>query len=153
MVFESVVEKIIIGGYNKEGVEEPLKITFVYKTGTTLILMEKILSQSVEMLRLYIVTQNCVPMQVTRLPNCVHIVVTTQIAERKNKRGGHRIIGRVAEGVLSRDLTCIGEKFFGTVVVILRELLHIKGSEAPYPPQADSSFLLQVQPVLSVPLQ
>lgn len=23
----------IIGGYNKEGVEEPLKITFVYKTG------------------------------------------------------------------------------------------------------------------------
>ena len=40
--------------------------------------MEKILSQSVEMLRLYIVTQNCVPMQVTRLPNCVHIVVTTQ---------------------------------------------------------------------------
>ena len=33
VVFESVVEKIIIGGYNKEGVEEPLKITFVYKTG------------------------------------------------------------------------------------------------------------------------
>ena len=41
--------------------------------------MEKILSQSVEMLRLYIVTQNCVPMQVTRLPNCVHIVVTTHV--------------------------------------------------------------------------
>ena len=33
MVFESVVEKIVIGGYNDEGVEEPLKITFVYKTG------------------------------------------------------------------------------------------------------------------------
>ena len=33
VVFESVVEKIIIGGYNEEGVEEPLKITFVYKTG------------------------------------------------------------------------------------------------------------------------
>ncbi len=28
---ESVVEEIIIGGYNEEGVEEPLKITFVYK--------------------------------------------------------------------------------------------------------------------------
>ena len=28
-----MVEKIIIGGYNDEGVEEPLKITFVYKTG------------------------------------------------------------------------------------------------------------------------
>ena len=30
MVFESVVERIIIGGYNDEGVEDPLKITFVY---------------------------------------------------------------------------------------------------------------------------
>ena len=33
VVFESVVEKIVIGGYNDEGVEEPLKITFEYKTG------------------------------------------------------------------------------------------------------------------------
>lgn len=33
VVFESVVERIMIGGYNDEGVEEPLKITFVYKTG------------------------------------------------------------------------------------------------------------------------
>lgn len=33
VVFESVVEKIVIGGYNDEGVEEPLNITFVYKTG------------------------------------------------------------------------------------------------------------------------
>ena len=28
-----IYESKIIGGYNKEGVEEPLKITFVYKTG------------------------------------------------------------------------------------------------------------------------
>lgn len=33
VVFESVVERIIIGGYNDEGVADPLKITFVYKTG------------------------------------------------------------------------------------------------------------------------
>jgi len=33
VVFESVIEKIIIGGYNDDGVEDPLKITFVYKTG------------------------------------------------------------------------------------------------------------------------
>ena len=32
-VFESVFEKTVIRGYNDEGVEEPLKITFVYKTG------------------------------------------------------------------------------------------------------------------------
>jgi len=55
--------------------------------------------------------------------------VMRQIAERKDKRCGHRIVGGVAEGVLSRDLTCIGEEFFGTVVVILRELLHIKGQK------------------------
>lgn len=27
------VEKIIIGGYNSDGLEDPLKITLVYKTG------------------------------------------------------------------------------------------------------------------------
>lgn len=32
-VFESVVEKVIIGGYNKEGDKDPYKITFIYKTG------------------------------------------------------------------------------------------------------------------------
>lgn len=37
VVFESVVEKIIIEGYNDEGAEEPLKITFVYKLVSTLI--------------------------------------------------------------------------------------------------------------------
>jgi len=29
VVFESVIEKIIIGGYNSDGLEYPLKITFV----------------------------------------------------------------------------------------------------------------------------
>jgi hypothetical protein len=33
VIFESIVEKIIIGGYNEEGIKDPLKITFVYKTG------------------------------------------------------------------------------------------------------------------------
>lgn len=32
-VFESVIEKVIIGGYNKEGDKDPYKITFIYKTG------------------------------------------------------------------------------------------------------------------------
>lgn len=34
VVFKSVIEKIIVGGHNEEGVEEPLKITFMYKTGS-----------------------------------------------------------------------------------------------------------------------
>ena len=39
--------------------------------------MQKILSQSVKTLRLYIRTQNCVPMQVSRITNCVYIVAPT----------------------------------------------------------------------------
>lgn len=41
--------------------------------------MQKILSQSVKTLRLYIRTQNCVPMQVSRMTNCVYIVAPTHI--------------------------------------------------------------------------
>ena len=52
-----------------------------------------------------------------------------QIAERKDQRCGHRIVGGVAEGVFSRDPARIGEEVFGAAVVILRELLHIKGQK------------------------
>lgn len=41
--------------------------------------MERILSQSVKTLRLYIMTQNCVPIRVTRLKNCVYIVAPTHV--------------------------------------------------------------------------
>jgi site-specific DNA recombinase len=34
-VFKSIVEKVIIGGYDENGNADPLKITFVYKTGFT----------------------------------------------------------------------------------------------------------------------
>ena len=49
------------------------------KLVSTQILMQKILSQSVKTLRLYIRTQNCVPMQVSRITNCVYIVAPTHI--------------------------------------------------------------------------
>ena len=32
-VFESLVEKVIIGGYKDDGVKDPYKITFIYKSG------------------------------------------------------------------------------------------------------------------------
>ncbi len=32
-VFESIVEKVIIGGVDDEGNKDPYKITFIYKTG------------------------------------------------------------------------------------------------------------------------
>ncbi|MGN0838920.1 MAG: recombinase zinc beta ribbon domain-containing protein [Pyramidobacter sp.] len=34
-VFKSTVEKVIVGGYDEQGNADPLKITFVYKTGFT----------------------------------------------------------------------------------------------------------------------
>lgn len=34
-VFESIVEKVIIGGYDEDGNKDPYKITFIYKTGFT----------------------------------------------------------------------------------------------------------------------
>ena len=32
-VFESIVEKVIVGGYDEEGHKDPFKLTFIYKTG------------------------------------------------------------------------------------------------------------------------
>ena len=32
-VFESIVEKVIVGGYDDEGNKDPYRITFIYKTG------------------------------------------------------------------------------------------------------------------------
>lgn len=32
-VFESIIEKVIIGGIDKDGNKDPYMITFIYKTG------------------------------------------------------------------------------------------------------------------------
>ena len=32
-IFESIVEKVIVGGYDDNGNKDPYKITFIYKTG------------------------------------------------------------------------------------------------------------------------
>lgn len=32
-VFESIVEKVIVGGYDEDGNKDPAQLTFVYKTG------------------------------------------------------------------------------------------------------------------------
>ena len=34
-IFESIIEKIIVGGYDENGEKDPYKITFIYKTGFT----------------------------------------------------------------------------------------------------------------------
>ena len=32
-IFESIIEKVIVGGYDEDGEKDPYKITFIYKTG------------------------------------------------------------------------------------------------------------------------
>ena len=32
-IFESIIEKVIVGGYDEHGEKDPYKITFIYKTG------------------------------------------------------------------------------------------------------------------------
>ena len=32
-IFESIIEKVIVGGYDEDGNKDPYKITFIYKTG------------------------------------------------------------------------------------------------------------------------
>ena len=34
-IFESIIEKVIVGGYDEDGNKDPYKITFIYKTGFT----------------------------------------------------------------------------------------------------------------------
>lgn len=78
VVFESVVEKIIIGGYNNEGVEEPLKITFVYKTG----IHSNFNGKDFKPKRKNIAAVHNdaeFPIRVTRIKNCIYIVVPTHV--------------------------------------------------------------------------
>lgn len=80
-VFESVVDKVIVGGVDEEGNKDPAMITFVYKTG---------LSNSLDGEKFKPARRNakkkkqkhlmnCVHIQSTRIINCVHIVVTTHV--------------------------------------------------------------------------
>ena len=32
-IFESMIEKVIVGGYDEDGVKDPYKITFIFKIG------------------------------------------------------------------------------------------------------------------------
>ena len=34
-IFESIIEKVIVGGYDENGEKDPYKITVIYKTGFT----------------------------------------------------------------------------------------------------------------------
>ena len=64
-IFESIIEKVIVGGYDENGEKDPYKIIFIYKTG---------LQMELEMQRSGLENplvsekkrKKCVPMSVTR---------------------------------------------------------------------------------------
>lgn len=73
-VFEIIVEKVIVGGYDEDGNKDPSMLTFIYKTG---------FKNSVDSSREKTAEQQnktpvCVPIQPTRQSQHLPIIVTTQ---------------------------------------------------------------------------
>lgn len=80
-VFESIVDKIIIGGTNDEGEIDPAMITIIYKTGKKILRTGDYLRAEEKMLRKSMrkLTVNCILNQATRLIICVPILWTTHV--------------------------------------------------------------------------
>ena len=74
-VFESIVDKIIIGGTNDDGEIDPAMITIIYKTGKKILKMGDYSRAEEKMQRLLrkMMAINCILNQVTRSINCVPI--------------------------------------------------------------------------------
>lgn len=77
-VFESIVEKVIVGGLDENGNVDPAQLTFVYKTGLKNNVDGAKFKPQRKMQEDDIELKNCVHMIATRLIKCVPIVVTTQ---------------------------------------------------------------------------
>src|SRR5690625_2172997 len=71
-VFESVVDKVFVGGVDEDGNKDPAMITFVYKTG---------LSNSLDGEKFKPARRNAKKDNTKHLTNCVHIVVTSHKAD------------------------------------------------------------------------
>ncbi|WP_414836216.1 recombinase family protein [Clostridium sporogenes] len=78
-VFESIVEKVIVGGYDEDENKDPAQLTFVYKTGlknnvdgSPFKPKRKMQGKNIELL-------NCVPMLRTRFNLCLPIVIPTHV--------------------------------------------------------------------------
>lgn len=80
-VFESIVDKIIIGGTNDEGEIDPAMITIIYKTGKKDSQDGRLFKSRRKMLRKSMrkLTVNCILNQATRLIICIPILLTTHI--------------------------------------------------------------------------
>lgn len=78
-VFESIVEKVIVGGYDEDGNKDPAQLTFVYKTGMKNSVDGSRFKPQRKMQEEDIELMNCVHMRVTRLIHCVPIIVPTHV--------------------------------------------------------------------------
>ena len=78
-VFESIVEKVIVGGLDENGNVDPAQLTFVYKTGLKNSVDGAKFKPQRKMQEDDIGLTNCVHMTATRLIKCVPIVVTTHV--------------------------------------------------------------------------
>jgi len=79
-VFESIVEKVIVGGYDEDGNRDPSMLTFIYKTGfKSSILTEAILSRHAKTVGQQKSKPICVSIQPTRQCQRVPIIVTTYV--------------------------------------------------------------------------
>ncbi len=77
-VFESIVEKVIVGGYDEDGNKDPSMLTFIYKTGFKNVWTEQTLSHRERIVRRQNRTPVCVPIQPTRQSQCIPIIATPQ---------------------------------------------------------------------------
>ena len=78
-IFESIVEKVIVGGYDSDGNKDPYMIVFVYKTGFKNSVDGKNFSRFARIARRTTPLLFCVPMLLTRLNPCVPILATTHV--------------------------------------------------------------------------
>lgn len=78
-IFESIVEKVIVGGYDSNGNKDPYMIVFVYKTGFKTVWTARISSRFARIARRTTPLLFCVPMLLTRLNPCVPILATTHV--------------------------------------------------------------------------
>ena len=78
-VFESIVEKVIVGGYDEDGNKDPSMLTFIYKTGLRIAWTVAISNHRERIVKQQNNAPVCVPIQPTRQKKRVPIIVTTHV--------------------------------------------------------------------------
>ena len=78
-VFESIIDKVIIGGVDNDGNKDPYMLTFIYKTGFTIALAVTTINQSARTVRTKTRQINCVLIPQVRSIVYVPILLTSHV--------------------------------------------------------------------------